>query len=128
METKNLYTITIDNYNGVKTELYNSETDAIAALNKKAEELEKNQTPFNQYANVIYTEECVYRVQSIDDLANARDRIIYTVNQSVYTDKFYAPSSEWRCAFSTLDEAVAFFKERLQMYKMQKEFMSLLVI
>jgi hypothetical protein len=120
MDTKNIYALTIDNYNGVQTKLFNSKADADAALNQTAEELKKNQTEYRMYTDVLYTEECIYRVQSVEDLANAKDRTIYTVNQSVYANVPNVGSTEWRCAFSTMDGALKFFKERLQMYKMQK--------
>ena len=47
-------------------------------------------------------------------------KLIWSVNQSVYTDLSINPQFEWRHLFETRQEAEKVYQERLQLYKLQK--------
>lgn len=115
--------------NGVKEiTTYNTKEDALDALNEIRKKLRKTHNTFTECGKdrpyyvdaIIDKRKTVYSVQTVEDAVSTTGKLIWSVNQSVYTDLSINPQFEWRHLFETRQEAEKVYQERLQLYKLQK--------
>lgn len=74
-------------------------------------------------AAVMDKDQTVYIVQQTSDAVKLDDKMVWSVNHSIFFDTDGMPPAmfEWRHQFATKEEAVKLYKERLKLYQEQAD-------
>lgn len=123
------YVMTTESKDGERdSQVFDNREDAMNALLEVKKQHRRMHIPFNKYEDVKHCEDAIidrrgnaYTVQSFDDAINPDGKMVFIVNHSVFIDAPAASMYEWNVLYSTREEAERFFKDILELYKMQAD-------